>query len=73
MQRQTKFNILYVVFAIFAVFGLQEAWQRAQTVEYLSAADLAASRVQDAYTRKLMLASAAGVDLALKQDSRGLN
>ncbi|HYL90990.1 MAG TPA: ATP-dependent metallopeptidase FtsH/Yme1/Tma family protein, partial [Burkholderiales bacterium] len=33
MERQTKFNILYVVFAIFAVLGVQEAWQRAQTVE----------------------------------------
>jgi peptide/nickel transport system ATP-binding protein len=31
--------------------------QRGQTVELLSAADLAASRVQDDYTRRLMLAS----------------
>ena len=31
--------------------------QRGQTVELLSASDLAASRVQDDYTRKLMLAS----------------
>jgi len=33
MERQTRFNILYVVFAIFAVLGVQEAWKRAQTVE----------------------------------------
>ena len=31
--------------------------QRGQTVELLSAADLAASRVKDEYTRNLMLAS----------------
>src|SRR5439155_17915344 len=33
MERQTRFNILYVLFAIFAVLGVQEAWKRAQTVE----------------------------------------
>ncbi|HZE59752.1 MAG TPA: ATP-dependent zinc metalloprotease FtsH [Burkholderiales bacterium] len=33
MERQTRFNILYIVFAIFAVLGVQEAWKRAQTVE----------------------------------------
>ena len=31
--------------------------QRGKTVELLSSADLAAHRVQDEYTRKLMLAS----------------
>ena len=33
MERQTRFNILYIVFAIFAVLAVQEAWKRAQTVE----------------------------------------
>ncbi len=33
MERQTKFNVLYIVFAMLALLGVQEAWQRAQTVE----------------------------------------
>jgi len=33
MERQTRFNVLYIVFAIFAVLAVQEAWKRAQTVE----------------------------------------
>jgi cell division protease FtsH len=33
MGRQTKFNVFYVLFAVFAVLGVQAAWQRAQTVE----------------------------------------
>ena len=33
MQRQTQFNIGYVLFAVFAILLLQQFWQQAQTVE----------------------------------------
>ena len=33
MQRQTQFNIGYVVFAVVAIMLLQQLWQQAQTVE----------------------------------------
>jgi cell division protease FtsH len=35
MERRTRFHVAYVVFAIFAMLAIQEAWQRAQTVEVL--------------------------------------
>ncbi|HYR33329.1 MAG TPA: ATP-dependent zinc metalloprotease FtsH [Burkholderiales bacterium] len=33
MERRTKFNVFYLLFAIFAMFAVQEGWRRAQTVE----------------------------------------
>ena len=33
MERRTRFHVLYVVFAVVAMLLIQEAWQRAQTVE----------------------------------------
>ena len=33
MERRTKFNVLYLLFAVLAMFAVQEAWRRAQTVE----------------------------------------
>jgi cell division protease FtsH len=33
MERRTRFHVLYVVFAIVAMIVIQEAWQRAQTIE----------------------------------------
>src|SRR5258705_3117760 len=33
MERRTKFNLFYILFAVFAMFAVQEAWRRAQTVE----------------------------------------
>src|SRR3954465_5792124 len=33
MERRTRFHIVYVVFALVAMLLIQEAWQRAQTVE----------------------------------------
>src|SRR5690349_11034934 len=33
MERRTRFHIFYVVFAVVAMLLIQEAWQRAQTVE----------------------------------------
>jgi len=33
MERRTKFNVFYLLFAVFAMFAVQEAWRRAQTVE----------------------------------------
>jgi len=33
MEKQTRFNIAYVVFAMLAVLALQNAWQRALTIE----------------------------------------
>ncbi|HEX7054852.1 MAG TPA: ATP-dependent zinc metalloprotease FtsH [Burkholderiales bacterium] len=33
MERRTRFHIAYVVFAVVAMIFIQEAWQRAQTVE----------------------------------------
>jgi cell division protease FtsH len=35
MERRTRFHIAYVVFAVVAMIFIQEAWQRAQTVEVL--------------------------------------
>ena len=39
MERRTRFHVIYVVFAIFAMVLIQEAWQRAQTVEVLPYSD----------------------------------
>src|SRR5882762_2937434 len=33
MERRTKFNVFYLLFAIFAMFAVQEGWRRAQTIE----------------------------------------
>ena len=33
MERSTRFNLGYLVFALFAIFVLQQWWQQAQTVE----------------------------------------
>jgi cell division protease FtsH len=33
MERRTRFHIAYVVFAVVAMIFIQEAWQRAQTIE----------------------------------------
>jgi cell division protease FtsH len=33
MERRTKFNIFYVLFAVLAMLFVQEAWRRAQTIE----------------------------------------
>jgi cell division protease FtsH len=33
MERRTRFHIAYVVFAVIAMIFIQEAWQRAQTIE----------------------------------------
>jgi cell division protease FtsH len=33
MERRTRFHIVYVVFAVVAMIFIQEAWQRAQTIE----------------------------------------
>ncbi|HEX6690316.1 MAG TPA: ATP-dependent zinc metalloprotease FtsH [Burkholderiales bacterium] len=33
MERRTRFNLLYLLFAMFAILSLQQWWQRAQTVE----------------------------------------
>jgi cell division protease FtsH len=33
MERRTRFHVVYVVFALVAIVLIQEAWQRAQTVE----------------------------------------
>jgi cell division protease FtsH len=35
MERRTRFHVVYVVFAVLAMVFIQEAWQRAQTVEVL--------------------------------------
>ncbi|TMG81079.1 MAG: ATP-dependent zinc metalloprotease FtsH, partial [Betaproteobacteria bacterium] len=35
MERRTRFHVAYVVFALVAMLLIQEAWQRAQTVEVL--------------------------------------
>ena len=39
MERRTRFHVAYVVFAVFAMVLIQEAWQRAQTVEVLPYSD----------------------------------
>jgi len=33
MERRTRFNLVYLLFAMFAILSLQQWWQRAQTVE----------------------------------------
>ena len=33
MERGTKFNLFYVLFAVLAMLAVQEAWRRAQTIE----------------------------------------
>src|SRR3981189_380984 len=33
MERRTKFNVFYVLFAVLAMLAVQEGWRRAQTVE----------------------------------------
>ena len=33
MERRTKFNIFYLLFALLAMLAVQEGWRRAQTVE----------------------------------------
>jgi cell division protease FtsH len=35
MERRTRFHVAYVIFALVAMLFIQEAWQRAQTVEVL--------------------------------------
>ena len=35
MERQTRFHVAYVIFAVFALLLIQEGWQRSQTVEVL--------------------------------------
>jgi len=35
MERRTQFNIVYLLFALVAIFALQQWWQQAQTVEVL--------------------------------------
>jgi len=35
MERRTRFHVFYVLFALVAILLIQEAWQRAQTVEVL--------------------------------------
>src|ERR687884_887710 len=35
MERRTRFHVVYVIFALVAMVLIQEAWQRAQTVEVL--------------------------------------
>jgi cell division protease FtsH len=39
MERRTRFHVAYVVFALVAMVLIQEAWQRAQTVEVLPYSD----------------------------------
>src|SRR5205823_143048 len=39
MERRTRFHVAYVVFALVAMIVIQEAWQRAQTVEVLPYSD----------------------------------
>jgi cell division protease FtsH len=39
MQRLTRFHVIYLIFALFAMVLIQEAWQRAQTVEVLPYSD----------------------------------
>jgi cell division protease FtsH len=33
MERKTRFNVAYLVFAVFAMLLVQQGWQRAQTIE----------------------------------------
>jgi len=39
MERRTRFHVAYVIFALLAMVLIQEAWQRAQTVEVLPYSD----------------------------------
>src|SRR3954447_14316635 len=49
MERRTRFNLVYMLFAMFAILSLQQWWQRAQTVEVVPYSDferlLAADKV----------------------------
>ena len=33
MEKQTRFNLIYLVFALFAILMIQQSWQQAQTLE----------------------------------------
>src|SRR5437660_10360119 len=39
MERRTRFHVAYVVFALLAMLFIQEAWQRAQSIEVLPYSD----------------------------------
>src|SRR3954470_21996662 len=51
MERRTRFNLVYMLFAMFAILSLQQWWQRAQTVEVVPYSDferlLAADKVSE--------------------------
>jgi cell division protease FtsH len=51
MERRTRFNLVYLLFAMFAILSLQQWWQHAQTVEVVPYSDferlLAADKVSE--------------------------
>jgi cell division protease FtsH len=51
MERRTRFNLVYMLFAMFAILSLQQWWQRAQTVEVVPYSEferyLAADKVSE--------------------------
>ena len=51
MERRTRFNLMYLLFAMFAILSLQQWWQRAQTVEVVPYSEfeklLAADKVSE--------------------------
>jgi cell division protease FtsH len=51
MERRTAFNVLYMLFAMFAILSLQQWWQHAQTVEVVPYSEfeklLAADKVSE--------------------------
>ena len=51
MERRTRFNVVYMLFAMFAILSLQQWWQRAQTVEVVPYSEferyLAADKVSE--------------------------
>src|SRR5689334_7742191 len=51
MERRTAFNVLYMLFALFAILSLQQWWQHAQTVEVVPYSEferlLAADKVSE--------------------------
>src|SRR5688572_11186427 len=51
MERRTRFNLVYLLFALFAILSLQQWWQRAQTVEVVPYSEfeklLAADRIAE--------------------------